>query len=164
MNYDAIAFWSQIAGFVLFAIFVVWGWSKWLTPAIAASQRASNERIALAERRRDEMQAALKLLDGEIEGARRDAEAMKVRVAERARLDGEQIIAEAKESGERTVRNAQGELGRAREAARADLREQLASRALEIARGEAASQLDAAGDARIVSEFIGLIERGAVSS
>jgi membrane protein implicated in regulation of membrane protease activity len=62
MNYDAIAFWSQIAGFVLFALALVWAWNKFLTPALATSAKASNERVALAERHREEMHAAVESL------------------------------------------------------------------------------------------------------
>lgn len=155
MNYDAVAFWSQIAGFLLFVVALVWAWNTWLAPAIGAAQRAGNERIALAERHRDEMRAALEALRLEIEGARRDGRAMVARVRERARHEHDAIVAEAKEAGERLIRNAEGELGRARAAARERLREEFAAKALSLAQQSAAKRVDAATNARLVQEFLG---------
>lgn len=160
MNYDLIAFWSQIAGFVLFAVALVWAWNKFLTPALAASSKASNERIVLAERHRDEMRAALQSLRNAIDGAKLDAQAMIARVKERAQHEGEAILAEARDAGERLVRNADGELARSRVAAREALRETLAAKALEIARTSATMRIDATSNARLVQEFIERVSRG----
>jgi F0F1-type ATP synthase membrane subunit b/b' len=160
MNYDAVAFWSQIAGFILFVVALVWAWSKWLMPAVAAAQETGNERIALAERHRDEMRAALESLRHEIDGARRDGEAMVARVKERARHEHGAIVAEAKDAGERSVRNAEGELARARAVARERLREQFAAKALQVAQQRAAERVDAATNARLVQEFLGSIDEG----
>ncbi|MDE2482243.1 MAG: hypothetical protein KGN02_08630 [bacterium] len=160
MNYEVIAYWSQIAGFILFAIAFVWAIKKWMVPGMAAAQKASNERIALAERHRDEMQQSLVALREQIEAAKRDADAMKVRVADRVEIEKKAIIAEATESGERALKSAGGELDRRRSVARVALREQLASKALEIARGEAAAKLDASANAKLLDEFVGSIERG----
>jgi F-type H+-transporting ATPase subunit b len=160
VNYDAIAFWSQIAGFVLFALALVWAWSKFLTPALTASAKASNERIALAERHREEMYAAVESLRHAIEGAKLDAHAMLARVKERAQHERDAILAEAKDAGERSVRNAEGELARSRMAAREQLREALASKALEIARTSANMRIDMTTNAQIVREFIEQVSRG----
>ena len=160
MNYDAIAFWSQIAGFVLFALALVWAWNKFLTPALTASAKASNERIALAERHREEMQAAVESLRHAIDGAKLDAEAMIVRVKERAQHEHDAILAEAKDAGERSVRSADGELARSRMAAREQLRETLASKALDIARTSANMRIDSSINARLVREFIEQVSRG----
>lgn len=160
MNYDLIAFWSQIAGFVLFALALVWAWNKFLTPALAASSKASNDRLALAERHREEMNAAVESLRHAIDGAKLDAEAMIARVKERAQHEREAILAEAKDAGERSVRNADGELARARMAARERLRETLASQALDIARTSANMRIDTSINARIVQEFIEQVGRG----
>jgi len=154
MNYDAIAFWSQIAGFVLFAVSLVWAAAKWITPAISSAQRASNERIALAERHRDEMLGALESLRSEIDGAKRDAQTILERAKERAQHERSAIVAEAREAGERMVHNAQGELERARNAARERMREDLAAKALEIARESAAQRVDASANARLMKEFL----------
>lgn len=160
MNYDQIAFWSQIAGFVLFVLALVWAWNKFLTPALAASSKASNERVALAERRRDEMRAAVESLRHAIDGAKLDARAMVERVKERAQHEREAIIAEAKDAGDRSVRNADGELARARMAAREQLRETLAAKALEIARTSANMRIDTTTNARLLQEFMERVTRG----
>jgi F0F1-type ATP synthase membrane subunit b/b' len=155
VNYDQVAFWSQIAGFVLFVVALIWAWNTWLTPAIAVAQKAGNERIALLERHRDEMRAALDTLQHEIEGAKRDGAAMIDRVKERARHEHEAIISEANDAGERSVRNAQGELDRARSAASERLREDLAAKALDIARRDATARVNAPVNAQLVQEFLG---------
>jgi F-type H+-transporting ATPase subunit b len=160
MNYDAIAFWSQIAGFVLFALALVWAWNKFLTPALATSAKASNERVALAERHREEMHAAVESLRRAIDGARLDAQAMVARVKERAQHERDAILAEAKDAGDRSVRNAEGELARARMAAREQLREALATKALEIARTSANMRIDTTTNAHLVQEFIEQVSRG----
>jgi F0F1-type ATP synthase membrane subunit b/b' len=160
MNYDAVAFWSQIAGFVLFAAAFVWAWQKFLMPAIRNAQRTSNERIALAEQHRDDMQAALEVLRREIEGAHRDADAMTERVQELAKHESERIVREAQAAAERTLANASQELQRARVAARTRMREQMASRALDLARQEARERVDDAANDRLVQLFVTSLERG----
>ena len=160
MNYDTIAFWSQIAGFVLFVVFLIWATTKWITPALAAGQKASNERIALAERHRDEMKAALESLRHEIDGAKRDAQTILDVAKGRAKHERDAIVTEAREAGERLVRNAGGELERARNAARERMREDLASKALDIARAGASTRIDAAVNSRLLQEFLEQVSRG----
>ncbi|MGC2128607.1 MAG: F0F1 ATP synthase subunit B [Candidatus Aquilonibacter sp.] len=160
MNYDAIAFWSQIAGFALFVACFIWVIAKWITPAVSAAQKAGNERIALAERHRDEMRAAVESLRHEMEGANRDAQTIVERAKERAEHEREAIVAEAREAGERMVHNAQGELARARNAARERMREDLASKALDIARQSATQRIDAAVNSRLLAEFVEQVSRG----
>jgi len=160
MNYDAIAFWSQIAGSVLFIFALGWAFGKWLVPAVTTAQKASNERIAAAERHRDEMRAALDALRHAIEGAKRDGATMIERVKERAQQEHDAIVAEAQAAGERALRNAEGELARARAEARAKLREELAAKALDIARAGADARIDAATNARLVEEFLERVSRG----
>ena len=69
MNYDAIAFWSQIAGFALFVACLFGRGQMADAGARGFIAKASNERIALAERHRDEMRAAVESLRHEIDGA-----------------------------------------------------------------------------------------------
>lgn len=161
MNYEAIAFWAQIFGFVAFVAFMVWAWGKWLTPAIAEAARQSNERIALAERHRDEMNAAVETLKAELEGARRDAQTAKERAADRAVYERDAILADAKEQGDRALKNAGGELDRLRVEARAKMREQLAERALEIARAQAQSRVGADTNRSLIESFVHSLEHGA---
>lgn len=161
MNYQLIAFWSQIASFVLFALIFVWAWRKWFVPSIETAQKASNERIALAERHRDEMKAALEVLRQQIEGARHDAQALRERAAGLAQHEAEATIADAKAAAERAVRNAEGELARARAAAQVRFRDRLAGRALEIAKRQAAQRVDAGMNAKLVDDFVATLDRGA---
>jgi F0F1-type ATP synthase membrane subunit b/b' len=58
------------------------------------------------------------------------------------------------------VRNAEGELARARMAAREQLREALATKALEIARTSANMRIDTTTNAHLVQEFIEQVSRG----
>jgi F-type H+-transporting ATPase subunit b len=160
MNYDAVAFWSQIAGFILFALALVWAWSKWLAPAVSAAQKTGNDRIALAERHRDEMRGALESLRHEIEGAKLDGETMVARVKERAGHEHDAIVTEAKEAGERSIRAAAGELGRARAAARERLREEFAAKAIELAQKNAAERVDARTNSRLMQEFLESLDGG----
>lgn len=161
MNYEAIAFWAQIFGFVAFVAFMIWAWGTWLTPAIAAAAKASNERIAEAERHRDEMNGAVEALKSELEGARRDAETSKGRAADRAVYERDAILADAKEQGERSLANAGGELNRLRMEARAKMREQLAERALEIARSQAQSRMSSDTNKTLIESFVHSLEHGA---
>jgi F-type H+-transporting ATPase subunit b len=154
VNYEAIAFWSQIAGFILFAATLIWSWNKFVLPSVAGFQEASNDRIEVLERHRDEMRAALGQLEHEIEGAKEDAAAIVQRAKNQAGREGQRTIDEAKAAGERTLRNAEGELERARLAAREQLRERLAAKALEIARGQASRRVDDRVNAELVHEFV----------
>ncbi len=159
--YEALAFWSQIVSFFLFAGIFVWAWMKFFVPAIGAAQKASNERIAAAERHRDEMQAALAVLRQQIEGAKRDADALRDRAAELAKHETQKTLAEAASAGERAVRNAEGELARARAAAQTRFRDRLAERALELAKQQAQSRVDASTNAKLVGDFVASLDRGA---
>ena len=106
------------------------------------------------------MNQSVKALEHEIEGAKRDAEKMKERVRERAAREHEAIVQAAKDEGERTLRHSAGELERARAAARAGLREELANKALEMAYGQSAARVDASVNDRLVQDFLSSLERG----
>jgi F0F1-type ATP synthase membrane subunit b/b' len=154
VNYDLIAYWSQIAGFVLFAATLVWSWNKFVLPAVARAQKASNERISAGERHLEEMRKAVEALEHELEGARTDAAAIVQRAKTQSEREYLRTLEEAKAAGERAVRNAEGELERSRMAARSQLREALAAKALEIARGEASRRVDDRVNATLVHEFL----------
>jgi F0F1-type ATP synthase membrane subunit b/b' len=159
MNYAVIAFWSQIAAFVAFAIGIVWVWKRFMEPAVIAAKDASNRTIAEAERHREEAVAALDVLREEISGAEQDGQAIRRRAADQARHEHEAAIAEANEAGERQIRNADGELERARLASRDRLRDEILERALATARSQAAGRVDAAVNAALVDRFIAGLER-----
>jgi F0F1-type ATP synthase membrane subunit b/b' len=158
MNYTLIAFWSQIAAFVAFVIGIVWVWKRFMEPAVITAKDASNRSIAEAERHREEAVAALDVLREEISGAEQDGQAIRQRAADQARREHGAAIAEAKEAGERQIRNAEGELDRARLASRDRLREEILDRALATARAQAAGRVDAAVNAMLVDRFIDGLE------
>ena len=160
LDYDAIAKWSQVGGFVLFAVATVWVFMKFLTPAIRTAAANTNNRIAEGERHRDEAKAAVEKLRGEIDGAKHDAVLIRERGEEAGRREATAIVAEAREAGERSLRNAQGELDRSRVSAREKFREELAQKALNLARGDAADRVDASVNSRLVDAFVSSLEKG----
>lgn len=160
MNYTAIAEYSQIASAVLFVIVMVWIWVKFIQPAVIVSQQNANAQLAEAERHRDQAKAQLDGLHGEIENAQRDAAAIKQRVAAQAKAECEAMVVEARAAGERAVQSAQGELDRARAAARGRLRDELLDQALTLARTEAQRRVDARVNEQLVGTFLTHLEQG----
>jgi F-type H+-transporting ATPase subunit b len=161
LNYEEIAKWSDILSAILFLAVLVWLWMKYIAPAVMNAQANQNRQLAEAERHRDEAKAALELLRQEIEGAKHDAQLIEQRAADQAKHEAEVTVNEAKEAGERALRSAQGELARARAAAREQLREELASKALELARREAETRVDGGVNAKLVDRFVASLEHGA---
>ena len=159
MNYQAIAEWSQVASSLLFMGVLVWLWIRYIQPAVLAAQAAQNARIAEAERHRDQTKAALEGLQHEIEAARRDALAMKERVTTQMSGERETLLREAREAGERALRDAQAELSRARAAARGQLRDELIEKALAGARDIAVRRVDAGANRKLVGSFVGSLTR-----
>jgi F-type H+-transporting ATPase subunit b len=159
MNYQAIAEWSQVISAVLFLAVLVWMWFKFIQPAVLAAQAAQNARINEAERHRDEAKAALEGLQGEIGLAQQDALAIKDRMTAFAATEREAILREAREAGERALRDAEGELARARAAARSQLRDELVEKALQVARQNAVRHMDAAADKKLANAFVQSLER-----
>ena len=160
MNYEAVALYSQVASAALFLAAMIWIWVKFIQPAVLSAQQAQNALLAEAERRRDEAKAAAAKLTSQIEDAKRDAQAIRERVAAQAASEREAMLREAREAGQRAVRSAQGELDRSRAAAREQLREELLEQALELARRQAAERVDAGVNARLVTSFMNNLEHG----
>lgn len=160
MNYTQVALYSQVASSVLFVIVMIWIWVRFLQPAVLTAQQNQNAQLAEAERRRDEAKGVLAGLHGEIENAKRDAQAIKERVAAQASAEREATLRETREAGERGLRNAERELDRSRAAARDQLRDEFLNRALEAARTRAAERVDAPVDSRLVSAFLNNLEHG----
>jgi F0F1-type ATP synthase membrane subunit b/b' len=77
-----------------------------------------------------------------------------------AEREAEAIVADAKAGGERALHNAEAELGRARTAARAQLRDELAGQALDLARVQAQQRVDGALNVKLVQEFMKSLEHG----
>lgn len=160
MNYTAIAEYSQIASAVLFVIAMAWIWVKFIQPAVIAAQANANAQLAETERHRDEAKAQLDSLRGEADAARRDAAAIKARVEAQAKAECDAIVAEARSAGERSIHNAQGELARARAAARGRLRDELLDQALTLARTKAQQRVDDGVNAHLVGTFLSNLEHG----
>lgn len=160
MDYEQIAKWSDIISAILFLVVMVWLWMKYIAPAVLGAQEQQNRQLAEAERHRDEAKAAIDLLRQEIEGAKRDAQLIAQRAATQAQHESEAMVAEAKAAGERALRNAQGELERARAAGREQFREELAAKALDLARREAETRVDGTTNTRLVDRFVASLEHG----
>ncbi|HTA38026.1 MAG TPA: hypothetical protein VK760_03060 [Candidatus Acidoferrales bacterium] len=157
--YVQVAIWSQVVSALLFFVVILWLWIRFIQPAVLTAQDNSNKAIAEAERRRDDAKAALDVLAEEIGGAKHDAELIAARAKAQAEHEYAASIAEANEAGERTLRNAAAELGRARLAARDRLRVDMLDRALAQARADAGNRVDDAVNAKLVDRFIVGLER-----
>jgi F-type H+-transporting ATPase subunit b len=156
--YDALATWSQVVGSIAFIIVLVWLFIRFVVPAVAASQDRRNAELAEAERRRDAAGEAVEAARREVETASGEAAAILQRVEGDVVRERELILREARDDGERVVRNAEGELGRARMAARDRLRAELIAQALRIAR-EGAAGVGSADNDRIMAGIVNQIER-----
>jgi F0F1-type ATP synthase membrane subunit b/b' len=159
VNYELISTWSQVISAILFLAVLIWLAVKLGGPAVLAARDEKNKQIAEAERHRDEAKAAVELLRAEMEGASHDAQSIRTRAAEQAAHERAAALAEATDAGERSLRGADGELDRARAAARDRLRTEILERALQIARTEASARVDAAANAKLVANFVSALER-----
>ena len=161
MNYDEIAKWSQVVSALVFYVVLVWMWMKFLAPALKTAQENQNKLIAEAERHRNEAKSALDALGVEIEGAKRDAKLIRERAEEQARDEASAIVTEARTSGDRAMRNAQGEIDRARAEGRDALRAAFAEKALDLARRDAQARVDGSVNTQLVNAFTASLEHGA---
>ncbi|MBV9270248.1 MAG: hypothetical protein JO165_04085 [Candidatus Eremiobacteraeota bacterium] len=155
-----IARWSVVASSVIFAMFLVWMFRKFIVPAIEAAQRAKNEEIAAAERHLADANERCAQLEAEVARADSDAAAIRRRGEEQGGVEYQATVREATEAGERALRNAGGELDRARAVAREQLRTKLVERALDIADARAAERVDANVNERLIKEFVNSLQRG----
>jgi F0F1-type ATP synthase membrane subunit b/b' len=158
--YQQVATWSQILGAVAFLAVLVYLWNRFLTPAVEAGQIAKNAELSEAERRRDAAKAQVEAAEAELATAGQDVGAIAARAERDAQRMRDKIRAEASAECERLLRNAEGELGRGRIAARESLREELVTKALAMARASAAG-MDESVNARLVAKVIESLERGA---
>jgi F0F1-type ATP synthase membrane subunit b/b' len=157
--YEKVSVASQFFSAILFALIMVWMWIKFIAPALKVAQDNENKQIALTELHLEESKAALDLLRQQNEGAARDAESIRKRAVELAAYERAIALAEAKESGERVLHNASGELDRARAAGRERLRIELVDRVLGIARARAIQRVDGATDAKLIASFVASVEK-----
>jgi F-type H+-transporting ATPase subunit b len=157
--YVNLAIWSQVASAIVFIGAMVYLWVRYLQPMVLVAQARSNAQIVEAEHHRDNAKAALDALLTEIDNAAHDAELIRERAKHQAERERAAIVAEADAAGERLLRNASGELERARAAARERLRSELIVRALELARNSAAKRIDRPVQERLVHGFLATLER-----
>jgi F-type H+-transporting ATPase subunit b len=155
--YEQVALWSQVLGAVAFLAVVVWGWFRFVTPAVIAARDQKNAELLEAEKRRDAARVEVETARRELEAAAADIAAIRARAEHDVALLRERTLSEARAEGERVVRNAEGELERSRLAARERLREELLARALEIARASAKNVGDET-DRRLTSDVISSLE------
>jgi F0F1-type ATP synthase membrane subunit b/b' len=157
-NYPAYAVWSVVASSIIFAAVIVWIFQKFLTPAVAAAQKTRNEEIAAMERKRDK---ALADLDDARFQQRKLEEAlaeMRLRAQSDAQREREHIVQDARDDGERLVRNADGELDRVRAAGQAELRKSLITKAIHRTRERAMHEVNSEVDSRLVMNFAHALE------
>jgi F-type H+-transporting ATPase subunit b len=156
--YEQVALWSQILGSAAFIVSLVYIFTRFLTPAVAASQERKNAELVEAERRRDAAKEELAAIKRELEGVESEAAAIRKQAEADARKERERILADALAEGERLVSNAQGELDRGRLAACQLLRAELVDKALTIARRHAGEQIDPAKNREIVAGVMDAID------
>jgi F0F1-type ATP synthase membrane subunit b/b' len=155
-----VALWSQVAGSVAFLIVLIVLFRKFMIPAVLANQAARNAQLAEAEARRTRIQTDAAHARGEIEAADRDAAEIRSRVARATEHDRAHTLDEANAEGERLVRNAEGELERARIAARDRLRIELIEKALRKARAQASGRVSDAVNKALVDATVDDLARG----
>jgi len=151
--YEQLAVWSQIVASILFIGVLIYGWVRFIAPAVVKSQEQKNAELLEAEQRRDEAKATLQTAQREALEADNDVRAIAERAAHDATDLRTRIVDEARAEGTWHVKNAEGELDRSRAAARQQLRDELLEKAMGIAR-DAARKLDDATDRRLVDEAI----------
>jgi F0F1-type ATP synthase membrane subunit b/b' len=158
--FEQIALWSQVAGAVAFLVVLILMFRKYLIPAVEANQAARNAQLAEAEARRLRMQNEAAKARADIEAADRDAAEIRGRVERVANRDRTHALDEANAEGERLVRNAEGELERARLAARDRLRVELIEKALVKARAQAYARVSDTVNQALVEKTVADLTRG----
>ena len=160
MSLELLAMWSQIVGAVVFLIVAVLIWRKYIAPGVKAYQAAKNAELAEAEARRDRIRADAAAAHAEIDAADADAGMIRERAASAAEHERVKTLEEAAAEAARIVRNAEGELERARLAARDRLRIEFIEKALAKARAEAPQRVGDGIDKKLVEETIADLTRG----
>lgn len=159
--YQNVAVWSQVLGALAFLVVLVYIFQKFIAPAVLAAQASKNAELADAEARRDTMKAEIDVAARDLSAADADAAAIRTRAAHQAGIDAQKTLADAQSDAQRVIRNAEGELDRARLAASDDVRTRLLERALEIARRSAATTIDAAKNRGLVAQVLDALGRSA---
>ena len=155
-----LAIWSQIAGAIVFLVLLVWLFNKYMAPAIATYTANKNAEIREQEQRRERMRADVGDAQAELTRADEDVREIRARQDVAQKREREAAVAAARGEAERIVRNAEGELERARLAARDKLRIELIEKALQKARAEAQQRIDDATNVKLVEATVDDLARG----
>jgi F-type H+-transporting ATPase subunit b len=157
--YEHLAAWSRLLSTLVFFGVLWWVWQRFIAPAVAKAQQTRNEEISEGERRLEAARSELKAAAADVTQAGEDAQAIVARARADARRDHERLLREAGDAGERAVRNADGELERARAAARDAVRLDLIEKAVRLARTEASARVDDHLQGALVESFVATLER-----
>jgi F0F1-type ATP synthase membrane subunit b/b' len=160
MSLHALAQISQIVGAVIFIIAMVVIWNKYIAPGVKAYQASKNAELAEAESRREHMRADVGAARTEIETADAAARMIRERVEAAAARDRAKALDDAKHEADRVVHNAEGELERARLAARDRLRIEFIEKALAKARADAPARVDDATNRKLIETTVADLTRG----
>jgi len=160
VSLEMLAIWSQIAGAIVFLVLLVWLFNKYMAPAIATYTANKNAEIREQEQRRERMRADVGDAQAELTRADEDVREIRARQDVAQKREREAAVAAARGEAERIVRNAEGELERARLAARDKLRIELIEKALQKARAEAQQRIDDATNVKLVEATVDDLARG----
>ncbi len=160
MSLETLAQFSQIIGAVVFLIAIVWIWSKFIAPGVKSYQQAKNAELAQAEARREQMRKDVEAARAEVAGADEDCREIRARIDIVNERDKRKTVELAKHEAERIVRNAEGELERARLAARDRLRIEFIEKALAKARADAPARVTGSTDRALVQSTVDDLARG----
>ncbi len=161
MSLEMLALWSQIGGAVVFLICAVLIWNKFLAPAVMTYQESKNAELAEAEAYRERMRAELDAASAELGKAADDAREILARIDIVVKREHEKALQETHAETVRAIRNAEGELERARVAARDRLRIEFIEKALAQARAQAPQRVGDDLNHRLVLRTVDDLSRGA---
>lgn len=160
MSLQGLAQISQIVGAVVFVLVTIWGWRKFMAPAVARYTEAKNAEIKDCERRREATKSDVEIARAEVARAEDEAREILARAQQFAERERTEELTAARAEAARIVRNAEGEHERARIAARDRLRIEFIEKALRRAREAATAQVDDATNARLVRATVEDLTRG----
>ncbi len=160
MSLQTLAQLSQIVGAIIFLLVAIWGWRKFMAPAVARYTEQKNAEIKDCERRREQTKHDVEVAGAEVAQAEEDARQIVARAQEFAERERTEELRAAQAEAARIIRNAEGEHERARIAARDRLRIEFIEKALQRAREAAKTRVDDATNARLVHATVEDLTRG----
>lgn len=152
--WERVAQWSEIIGGLAFIVVAIWMFRKWVLPFIVRTTERKNAEILDAEKYRDELRGRVEVAHGKIAEADREAVDIGSRAVNDAQLEHEAILNDGRRQGTLLLQNANGELERARFAARTKLRIEFIEKALVRAREIARERVDDSVNAQLVRRTV----------